>query len=347
MKIHTISFPKKVIVGHKALRMIDEVLDDFILNNNDKIIIFTDEYSQSYLQSINSIKSYDLYTVSNKTKSNKTNIIINNNINQYSVIIGLGRWKTINFAKYISYKSGIPLISIPTTISNEDLVNPKIVYKVNDNYKFLISNLPTVIIIDLNIISRNSKEEVLSGICDILSKLNAISDLKLYYNKYKQNYSEYAILLVKTSIQTVLRNLPKICAERESGLQTLIEALIGCGFAMEISGSRYVCEGAEHLFFYALESIEEHYNLNHGEICLIGAIIGQHLHGRNWFKMKRIINQIKTFSDRESFKLNKQSIIRALQLAPKLDNNSYTIFSKVKVNIGSIIEVLKEYEIID
>lgn len=340
MKVHTIFFPKKVIVGHKTLRMINEVLDDFISNNNDKIIVFTDEYSRSYLSSVN-IKSYDLYIVSNKMG------IIINNINQYSIIIGLGKWKTINFAKYISYKYRIPLISIPTTISNEDLVNPKIVCKVNSNYKFLISNLPAVIVIDLNIISRNSREEILSGICDVLSKLNAINDLELYRSRYRQSYSEYATLLVKTSVQTVLRNLPNICARKESGLQTLIEALIGCGFAMGISGSRYVCEGAEHLFFYALESIKEYYNLNHGKICLIGAIIGQYLHGRSLFKIRKIIDQIKTFSDKENFKLNKQSIIRALQLAPKLDVNSYTIFSKVKIDVDNILKVLKECGIVD
>ncbi|MEM1546092.1 MAG: iron-containing alcohol dehydrogenase [Candidatus Methanomethylicia archaeon] len=342
MKIHTIFFPKKVVIGHKALKMIDNVLNDIVPNGNERIIVFTDEYSQSYLSLINStIRNYDFHMVSNETG----NII--NQINQYSAVISLGGWKIINFAKHISHKYHIPLISIPTTISNEDVVNPKIVYKINGSYKFLISNLPAAIIIDLSMINKNSKEEILSGLCDILSKSNAISDLELCYNKKCKYYSEYAVLLIKTSIQIVLKNLLEICAGKEAGLQTLIEALIGCGFAMGISNSRYVCEGAEHLFLYALESVEGYYNLNHGKICLIGAIIGQYLHGRNWLKMKRILEQIKIFSDIKSFKLTRQNIIRALELAPKLDSDLCTIFSRVRININNIIEILKECEIID
>lgn len=333
-------FPKKVIIGHKVLGMIDDILSKLI-SDNKEVIILIDENSQSYLSLISNIGNYDFYIVSNE-KNTVTNLA-----NKYSVAIGLGGWKTVNSAKHISYKCRIPLVSIPTTISSEDLVNPKVTYKMNSNYKFLISNLPTAIIIDLDIISKNPRDEVLSGLGDVISKINAISDLKLHCNRCKQHYSEYAVLLIRTSIQIVLKNLLEVCMRRKRGLQTLIEALIGCGFAMGISGSRYVCEGAEHLFLYALKNVENRDDLNHGKICLIGAIIGQYLHGKNWFKIKRILDQVKAFIKLENFKLSKQSVVKALQLAPKLDNDSCTIFSKVKVNINNIIEILRECEIIE
>lgn len=333
-------FPKKVIIGHKVLGMIDDILNK-LMSGNKGAIILMDENSQSYLSLINNIENYDFYIVPNGKDA------ITNLTNRYSVAIGLGGWKAVNSAKRISYEYRIPLVSIPTTISSEDLVNPKVTYKMNSDYKFLISNLPIAIIIDLDIICKNSNDEVLSGLGDVISKINAISDFKLYCSRCRQYYSEYAISLIKTSIQVVLKNLIEVCMRGERGLQTLIEALIGCGFAMGISGSRYVCEGAEHLFLYALKNIEDSSNLNHGKICLIGAIIGQYLHGRNWFKIKKVLDQIRAFTKLEDFKLNKQSIVKALQLAPKLDNDSCTIFSKVKVNISNIIEILNECEIVD
>ena len=113
----------------------------------------------------------------------------------------------------------------------------------------------------------------------------------------------------------------------DSGIRTLVEALISCGVAMSIAGTSRPCSGAEHLFSHCLTLIAPKPAL-HGEQCGVGTILCAYLHGANWQLIKDVLHRIGAPTSADELGIDREYILEALTRAHSIRPERYTILGE-------------------
>jgi glycerol-1-phosphate dehydrogenase [NAD(P)+] len=129
------------------------------------------------------------------------------------------------------------------------------------------------------------------------------------------------------SSRVVIKNANDIRRLSDSGVSTLVEALISCGVAMSIAGSSRPCSGSEHLFSHALTMIAPKPAL-HGEQCGVGAIMCAYLHGANWQLIKEVLHRIGAPTTAKELNVDSQYVVEALTKAHSMRPERYTILGE-------------------
>jgi glycerol-1-phosphate dehydrogenase [NAD(P)+] len=121
-----------------------------------------------------------------------------------------------------------------------------------------------------------------------------------------------------------MKNASSIRMLSESGVRTLVEALISCGVAMSIAGTSRPCSGAEHLFSHCLTMIAPRPAL-HGEQCGVGTILCAYLHGVNWQLIRDVLQKIGAPTNAAELGVDSKYVVEALTKAHSIRPERYTI----------------------
>lgn len=265
-------------------------------SNEKNIILGIDSYINGiygtliYNQLIDIYNSVKIIEIKDNTLNQCfeiSNYIINND---YDMIIGVGGGKTLDVCKYTAYISKKTYICIPTAISHDGVASPIAVLKCENKVKSLGCNVPSGIIVDLDIIKESPKQLIKAGIGDTLSNYTAIKDWKLANGNDKTQIDDFAILLSELSVKSVINHKDKDIENIEF-LKTIVEACIMSGISMNLAGSSRPCSGSEHLISHAMDKLGK--NIPHGIQVGVATIIANYLHGED---PKIIIDFLKIFN---------------------------------------------------
>ncbi len=161
-------------------------------------------------------------------------------------IVSVGGGSVIDKGKFLAKKLNLPFISIPTLLSSDGIASPVGVR----GYKSEFLNLPSGVIVDLEVISNAPKWSFLAGTGDLISNLSASIDWDRFKEKSEEPYSFLASLISRSSALSILGSDP--FANPES----LAWGLILSGWAMEIAGSSRPTSGPEHKISHALDMLK-------------------------------------------------------------------------------------------
>jgi glycerol-1-phosphate dehydrogenase [NAD(P)+] len=100
---------------------------------------------------------------------------------------------------------------------------------------------------------------------------------------------------------------------------------------MSIAGSSRPCSGSEHLFGHALDMIKPNHAM-HGEQCGVGTIIMAYLHRANWRGIKDTLQKLGAPTDACGLSVEKEDVVKALEMAATIRPERYTILKKLKLN---------------
>lgn len=100
---------------------------------------------------------------------------------------------------------------------------------------------------------------------------------------------------------------------------------------MSIAGSSRPCSGSEHLFSHALDIINPNHAM-HGEQCGVGTIMMAYLHKTDWKRVKKSLTMLGAPTNAEDLHIEKEDVVKALEMAPTIRPERYTIFNKL--NLG-------------
>jgi len=170
-------------------------------------------------------------------------------------ILGIGGGKAIDAAKYISWKRGIRLVSIPTIISVDAFVTPAAGVRVKHEVIYVGESFPDPLIIDYDVIRTAPRELALAGIGDLLSMHTACYDWKYAGDKGRSEYplSDEVI----EGAHALLKELYAVCSDirdvTDHGIRTVVEATMGMNELAARAGHWRFEEGSEHYLFYELE----------------------------------------------------------------------------------------------
>jgi glycerol-1-phosphate dehydrogenase [NAD(P)+] len=168
---------------------------------------------------------------------------------------------------------------------------------------------------------------IAAGCGDVVAKYTAVRDWKLAHRIKNEYYGDYAAELALMSARLVIRNANSIRAISNSGVHTLVEALISCGVAMSIAGTSRPCSGAEHLFSHALTMIAPKPAL-HGEQCGVGTIMCAYLHGANWELIRDVLHRIGAPTTAKELGVESGNVVEALTRAHSIRPERYTILGE-------------------
>jgi glycerol-1-phosphate dehydrogenase [NAD(P)+] len=191
-------------------------------------------------------------------------------------VVGVGGGKTIDVAKYAGSLTGLPMVSVATSLAHDGLASP-VASLTHDGRKGSYGvHLPLVVIVDLDFVRRSPARHTLSGIGDLVSNLSAIEDWRLAERERGERVDGLAVTFARTAAEAVIDRNDAI--DSDAFLTALAEGLLLGGMAMSVAGSSRPCSGACHEISHAIDALYGTQTY-HGEQVAVGALFASFLRG--------------------------------------------------------------------
>jgi len=256
-----------------------------------------------------SINIKDIYYIDEiKSGKNLEGIIQKVNKGKYFHLLAIGGGKTLDFAKFISLKANIKLISIPSSLSTHVYASPKI-HALNPikelGFKKTIDGESSHLsLIDLKLLDqlyKKNKKLVLSGFGDIMAFINARHDWKQSSARGNERYS----VLVDQSIDFIISKLESIAIEKSLNEwiedYVFIQCLL-CNITDWVGSAP--ASGAEHLFAKCIDDEVLNPPL-HGEAVALGVLIFSYIRNKDIDKVLYLLKKFNISNSISNFNLNK------------------------------------------
>ena len=257
-------------------------------------------------------------------------------------LVAIGGGKAIDYCKYIAHITQLPIISVPTIVSNDGFCSPFSSMLVNGARKTIKTKIPDGVIVDTQILLDAPEIFLYSGIGDLFCKMTALFDWKLSYKKTGEYVNDFAAVICKNAVETFLYYTDKDFANTEY-LSIIVSSLLMNGIAMEIAGSSRPASGSEHLVSHAYDQCAKTPSL-HGLQTGVASYPISYLQEETFEVVKRIILESGFADFMEKNPLDKSDFIKAVQHAPEIKEDYYTILSE-KHSIDKIIDFIQTDEL--
>lgn len=244
-----------------------------------------------------------------------------------SAIIGLGGGKAIDVAKYAARKSSRPFISFPTAPSHDGIASPFASLKGLGEVRSVEAVTPVAIFVDMEYMARSPRRLLLAGFGDLIAKFTAVLDWRLAHLLHNEYYAEYAASLAIHSAKHVMSSWRRVRQANMDSYRIVVEGLISSGVAMCIAGSTRPASGSEHLFSHALDLVAG-YPALHGEQVGAGTIMMAYLHGKRWWRIRRILKLLGAPTTAKELGVSREKIVEALTIAHRIRPERYTILGR-------------------
>jgi len=254
-------------------------------------------------------------------------------------IVAVGGGQVIDYAKYVAFIAQLPIVSIPTVISNDGFSSPTVSLYANGKRRSLKAKIPYGVIIDTNIIKASPKKFTLSGIGDLVSKVTAIYDWKLSFRNTREPVNDFAVLVSNSSFENLIGYGNKDIDDVEF-LRVVCGVLVMSGVAMEVCGSSRPASGSEHLISHAYDKLARQPSLHGLQVGVATCAIA-------WLQKNYKLDVVKSVLEETGFvdyvrqnPLDKEDFIAAIRYAPNIKENYYTILSE-KGAIDRLVEFVE------
>lgn len=255
-------------------------------------------------------------------------------------IVGLGGGRVLDVCKYAAYISKTPYLSIPTTAANDGLVSPIAVLKRQDDLpKSLGCTMPSMVLIDTEIIANGPIENIKAGIGDTISNYMALKDWDFAVDKGMDTMNTYAYLMSKSSLDSLMKtSYDKICPEF---IEVLVNSLVLSGIAMDFAGTSRPVSGSEHCFSHALDYYSKKKNL-HGIQVALGTIVMLKLINEPY---DEVLNYLKRFNvdiNPKNLGIDEKNFVLCMQKASSMRKGRYTHLDELDLGEYRLKQVYKE-----
>ena len=328
---HYMQLPREVLIGKQVAPLVGATLTR--LRIRGRALIVTGPTVRNIAADIvlSSLNDFGFTTEISVVEGSTTEqvLMVEKKTHEFkpNIIVGVGGGKDIDVAKLSSMHTLTQFLSVPTAASHDGIASPLVSMKGMDRPYSYAAHSPVAIVADTSIIGKSPYRLIASGCGDVIAKYTAVRDWKLAHRIKNEYYGDYAAELAIMSSRLVMKNSSSIRMVSESGVRTLVEALISCGVAMSIAGTSRPCSGAEHLFSHYLTMTAPKPAL-HGEQCGIGTILCAYLHGANWELIKEVLHKIGAPTNATELGIESKYILEALTKAHTIRPERYTILGE-------------------
>ena len=244
-----------------------------------------------------------------------------------NALVGIGGGKALDYAKYAANLLRLPYISMPTSTSNDGFCSPTSSLLVGGKRTTVKSAIPFGVVVDLDIIKGAPKICFYSGLGDMISKVTALVDWKEAALRGQARYNDFASMMSYNSLDLLfLKHSADI--EAPEFQRSLTNSLLTSGIAMEIAGTSRPASGSEHLISHALDKISQKPKM-HGLQVGVATYLCALLQNNNETEgVKNFLTTTGFFDFVKQDPFTKDEFIKALEIAPTIKNNYYTVLSE-------------------
>ena len=175
---------------------------------------------------------------------------------QTQAIVAIGGGRVIDGAKYAGHVLSLPVVAVPTAISNDGFASPFSSVVINGQRRTLPTVMPWGVVIDTRLIQQSPRILTLSGVGDLISKATALPDWKLAYHQAGTPVNDFAWSLARMTFDRWLA-LPDKSIDSLEHLTVLANALLFSGLSMALAGNSRPASGAEHLISHAYDQLAQ------------------------------------------------------------------------------------------
>ena len=243
------------------------------------------------------------------------------------VIIGIGGGKALDFAKFCAHLLRLPFISVPTSTSNDGFCSPNSSLIVDGKRKTVKASIPFGVVADLDVIKESPQICLYSGVGDMVSKITALYDWKQAAERGLDRYNDFASLMSYNSL-TLLFNKHSTNINETSFQRSLVNSLLTSGIAMEIAGSSRPASGSEHLISHGLDAVSRRPRMHGLQVGVATYLCALLQNNPSTSYVRDILSVTGFFNYIKQDPLSKDDFIKALQMAPTIKANYYTVLSE-------------------
>lgn len=192
----------------------------------------------------------------------------------YDAVVGIGGGRTLDVAKYAASMIGLGYVAVATNLAHDGLASPVASLVAHGRKGSFGVHIPIAVFVDIDYVVEAPREQIIGGIGDVLSNLNAVADWELAARVHGEEVDGLAAVMARSAAEAVLYRPDGI--ESPSFLTTLAESLILSGLAMGVAGTSRPCSGACHEISHALDAMYDGV-AGHGEQVALGALFASFL----------------------------------------------------------------------
>lgn len=335
--------PNYLKISKGAINLVEETLK---LNHiSGKILYvadpFVDEfYGESVKKQIENVGRLKIEFADYNTISYAMDIAERCIATDVDCIVGLGGGRALDVCKYAAHISKTPYLAIPTTAANDGLTSPIAVLKRQDDLpKSLGATMPTMTLIDTEVIARGPIQNIKAGIGDTISNYMALKDWDFAVSRGKDTMNTYAYLMSKSSLDALMKtSYDHICPEF---IEVLVNSLVLSGIAMDFAGTSRPVSGSEHCFSHALDYYSEKKNL-HGIQVALGTVTMLKLIGESYDEVLAYLKKFEVDINPEHLGITEDTFVECMQKASSMRKGRYTYLDEADLSENILRNLYKE-----
>ncbi len=208
-------------------------------------------------------------------------------------VVGVGGGQAIDAAKYISWKKGVRLVSIPTILSVDAFVTPAAGIRRNHEVAYVGESTPDPLVIDFGILRSAPPELNVAGIGDLFSIHTGTYDWEYAQNIGRSEYtfSSADVAAARSIVSKLEPLLSDIRANNDKGLMAIVEGYMTMNTICLPAGHYRVEEGSEHYLFYELEERLQR-PFVHGYIVGLGIYLMSQLQNNRFEWIRELMDRV-------------------------------------------------------
>lgn len=189
------------------------------------------------------------------------------------VVVGLGGGTAMDTAKFLAWKSGRPLVQVPSITSVDAGFTDAVGVRVDGNVRYVGKVRPVKVVLDVDLVCSAPAHLNRAGVGDIVSCATGLFDWRLASGRgIGHPWDEALAALGERLLVDLSARRGDIARVSPDGVRFLAESYRAIGAACAEAGHSRFEEGSEHFWAYAYERLTGAHPV-HGEIIAFAVVV--------------------------------------------------------------------------
>lgn len=227
-----------------------------------------------------------------RTMEHSTVLEVTNSFSTAEAVWGIGGGSALDHAKYVSWKTGLPLVLVPSILSVDAGFTKAIGVREGSRVRYVGEVFPEHFLIDYGVLQAAPAILNRAGIGDILSIFTALWDWREAGVRVGEACDPDIAVESQALLDLMFAGGTAIGDVTEEGLHLLSELYVGEVRLCEMVGNARPEEGSEHYIAYCIEHLTKRHYL-HGALVGLGVLLAGAYQGQDIAQVRKFLDDVR------------------------------------------------------
>jgi glycerol-1-phosphate dehydrogenase [NAD(P)+] len=264
----------------------------------------------------------------------------------HDTVVGVGGGQAVDLGKYLAWRGGARLVTVPTALSVDAFVTPAAGIRRSHQVEYVGETSPDPLVIDFDLIRTAPPHLNIAGTGDLLSIHTASHDWERAERAGRSEYpfSPADVAAAREILREVEGQASEIQALTDRGLETIVRGCLRMNTICLPAGHYRVEEGSEHFLFYELEERLGRPFI-HGEIVGLGLYLMSRLQENRPDWITGLMDRLGLRYQPEVLGIRREDLVASLRALPAFCARRglwYSVIQERPATPGWIEEALRD-----